>query len=61
MNHTTKLLLEYVGYETMLSANTQAQRLVRLTVNDVLGVLQRTLEPCDYNQVRDALQQRYDL
>lgn len=58
MNPTTKHLMTYAGYAAPEIAQ-RAQHLVRLTVNDVLGVLYKELHPQAYAQVLQTIQQRY--
>lgn len=60
MNATTKRLLEYAGYAAPDIAQ-RAQHLVRLTVNDVLGVLYNELHPQAYAQVLRTIQNRYNV
>lgn len=59
MNPTTKHLMTYAGYAAPEIAQ-QAQHLVRLTVNDVLGVLYKELHPQAYAQLLAKVQQRFE-
>lgn len=59
ITNTVKRLMEYAGYAAPEMAG-RAQHLIKLTVNEVLGVAYKELHPQAYAQLLTKVQQRFE-
>jgi hypothetical protein len=59
IDSTSKRLMEYAGYAAPEMAG-RAQHLIKLTVNEVLGIAYQELHPQAYAQLLAKIQQRFE-
>lgn len=60
MNQTTKRLMEYANAGNFPENVETQQRLIKLTVNEVLGIAYQELHPQAYAQLLAKVQQRFE-